>query len=74
MGTPHTAGAADLPLYVHYLPFGPPNLFLRTTRVTQAFFNPAQTSGTTINYDFAVAATTTLAPSPLPISLSLIHI
>ena len=39
MGTPHTAGAADLPLYVHYLPFGPPNLFLRTTRVTQAFFN-----------------------------------
>ena len=62
--------SADLPLYVHYLPFNPPNLFLRTTRVTQAFFNPAQTSGNTVNYNFSLTATTTLAPGPIPVTLA----
>lgn len=68
-GAPGVARAADLPLYVHYLPFAPPELFLRTTRVATAFFNPAQTSGTTVNYTFDVTATTTLAPGAIPISL-----
>jgi len=64
------ARAAEFPLYVHYLPFNPPDLFLRTTRVATAFFNPSHTSGNTINYTFALTSTTTLAPGPIPISLA----
>ena len=69
MSAPGLVSAGDLPLYVHYLPFAPPNLFLRTDRVTTAFFNPAQTSGATINYSFSIDTITTLAAGPIPISL-----
>lgn len=66
---PYSARAADFPLYVAFTPFGPPNLFLRTTRIPTPFFNPSQTTGTTINYDFAVTTTLTLIPGPIPITL-----
>ena len=57
------------PYILNLSPLPPPNLVLQTTRIPTPFFNPAQTTGTTINYDFTVATTLTLIPGPIPITL-----
>ena len=65
------AYAANFPLYVRYLAYTPPNLYLRAARATQAFYVPIN-SGTTFNFDLdpVVAGTLSLAEGPIPVTIS----
>ncbi len=64
------ARAADYPLYVRYLPYSPPNLYLRTTRATTAYYISI-TPGTTWNFDLdpVLIGTLSLAEGPIPVTI-----
>lgn len=66
------AWPADLPLYVRYLPFAPPNLYLQFDRnPANAFYLPGLNAG--IEYRFvqtpASGTTLSLAQGPIPVYL-----
>lgn len=66
-----TAYANPYPLYVHYIPYTPPNLHLQTTRVTTAYYLPSFLQGTT--YNFTTPNLTTpvrFASGPVPMRLA----
>ena len=42
--------ATPYPLYVRYIPYTPPNLHLRTTRATTAYYLPSLNQGVTYNF------------------------
>ena len=66
------AKGADLPLYVEFIPFAPPNLHLQTTQVPNAFYIPGLNAGVTYQFTLTpvLANSVSLAEGPIPISIS----
>lgn len=69
---PSASLSADYPLYFRYIPYSPPNLHLRATRATIAYYLPGMNAGVTYQFDMvpAVAGTLSLAAGPIPITLA----
>ncbi|MGI9309333.1 MAG: hypothetical protein ACR2P6_08725 [Gammaproteobacteria bacterium] len=70
LSTSAPAYAANYPLYVRYIPYSPPNLHLRTSRATTAYY-VSITPGTTWNFDLdpVLAGTLSLAEGPIPVTI-----
>lgn len=66
------ARAADYPLYLRFIPYGPPNLHLRIDRATTAYYVPGMNAGVTYHFDLtpAVTGTLSLAAGPIPLTLA----
>ena len=62
--------AANLPYYMRFIAYTPPNLYLRTTRATTAYYAPVNVAQTlTYTLTPAIAATTYIAEGPIPFTL-----
>ncbi len=63
--------STDYPLYMRFIPYNPPNLHLRTTRATNAYYIPGVNPGTTFNFTLTPVLTSTLslAEGPIPLVL-----
>ena len=64
--------AANLPYYMRFIAYSPPNLYLRTARATTAYYAPINVAQT-ITYTLtpAIAATTYIAEGPVPFTLTI---
>ncbi|PCJ89306.1 MAG: hypothetical protein COA54_00820 [Thiotrichaceae bacterium] len=63
--------AANLPYYMRFIAYTPPNLYLRTTRATTAYYAPINVTETlTFTLTPAIAATTYIAEGPIPFTLT----
>ncbi len=62
--------AANLPYYMRFIAYSPPNLYLRTSRATTAYYAPINVAQTlTYTLTPAIAATTYIAEGPIPFTL-----
>ncbi|MBL4712082.1 MAG: hypothetical protein JKX75_06240 [Gammaproteobacteria bacterium] len=63
--------AANLPYYMRFIAYTPPNLYLRTTRATTAYYAPINVAQTlTYTLTPSIAATTYIAEGPVPFTLT----
>ena len=59
-------------LYIRYLPYNPPNLHLRTTRATNAYYLPALNQGVTYNFTTQnLSAPIKFASGPVPMRMAI---
>jgi len=70
------ANGADLPFYVEFIPYSPPNLHLIPTRVPNAFYVPGMNAGVTYNFTLmpTLAAPLTLAEGPIPVFVAVYRV
>lgn len=71
-GLPSPSFSADYPLYIRYIPYSPPNLHLRASRATTAYYLPGLNAGVTYQFDLVptVTGTLSLAAGPIPLTLA----
>lgn len=73
---PSASLPADYPLYIRYIPYSPPNLYLQVNRATAAYYLPGMNAGVTYNFDMVptVSGTLSLASGPIPVTLAIYRV